>query len=368
MSKNKRIATSLMINYIIFIIILVLILFVTIVFSAVLISKNVTPNLDGTLPIGAEKSFYLILIKSGIFFFMLFIMSIIFFSLWTSKKFNKPLKNITEAMEQMVKGDYEVRIEFKAEKEFAVIKDTFNYMADKLKTTEQEKKELEQKKIKMLLNLSHDIKTPITTIIGFAKALSEDLIEEEDKKYRYYNTILNKATKVSKLTNDLFQIVKLESADYKFNLTKTDYVEFVRKIIAEHYEEIEEKQFELELIFPEKEINLEFDPMLMNRAITNIISNAIKHNPRKTKLWIEVEESSSEVVLNIGDNGIGVPEEVSKNIFDAFVTGDDSRKSSDGSGLGLSIAKMIVEKHGGQIFLKRGMEKYKTIFSVVLKK
>ena len=364
--KQKKIFTSLVINYIVFVAILILLLALTVFFAAVLINKNVVANPGGALL--PERIFYLIIIKAGLFFLVLFILSIILFSLWTSKKIIKPLRRITEAMEIVTKGNYDTKLDFKAEKEFATIRDDFNYMVERLKKVEYEKKEMEQRKISMLVSLSHDIKTPITTIMGFSKALSEGLIREEDKKNKYYAAIFNKATKVSELTSDLFEFVKLESVEYKLKLVTVDYVEFIRKILAEHYEEIEEKNFELNLKLPEREIMINIDNKLMTRAISNIIDNALKHNPRGTKLRLEIEEEDEYVVLDIADNGLGIPERINTQVFDAFVKGDESRKSCDGSGLGLSIAKMIIEKHGGKISLKKSTKDEKTIFSIALKK
>ncbi|KNF08118.1 sensor protein GtcS [Gottschalkia purinilytica] len=369
-NENKKIFTSLVINYIIFALILIT-LFVLIVGAAswYLDKMGILGSNDLNEPSHEEiKIFYRVFIKSGILLLLLFVTSIILFSLWTSKKISKPLGKITKGMSSMIEGNYDTKLEFEAEKEFAVIRDTFNFMTEKLRTVEEEKKELEEKKTRMIVDLSHDIKTPITTIQGYCKALSEGLVEDEDKKQRYYKTIFNKAGKVSELADDLFEFVKLESIDYHISTTNNDYVEFVRKIIADHYEEIEEKGFELELTLPEKEIIFDFDNKLMTRAISNIINNALKYNPKGTKLWIEIINEIDKVILKIGDNGIGIPEHIKNRVFDAFVRGEESRKSDGGTGLGLAIAKKIVERHKGELVLENGVYEKKSVFSIVLNK
>jgi signal transduction histidine kinase len=308
------------------------------------------------------------IIKGGIFFLLLSIANIVLFSIWTSKKINKPLIEITKGIAKMIDGNYDTKLEFKAEKEFAEIRDSFNYMAEKLKTTEEEKEKIQQSKTRMLVDLSHDIKTPISTIQCFSKALDEGLIECEDKKQRYYHTIYNKCGQVSELINDLFEFVKLESTDYEPIMIKSDFCEFIREIITEFYNEMEEKKYELDIRIPEKEIIIGFDKKIMNRAISNLLCNAIKYNPEGTQLRIEIKETLSAVVLEIGDNGLGIPNHIKDIIFDPFVRGDETRKSDGGTGLGLAISKKIVEKHNGKLELYTNNNDEMTTFAIILDK
>lgn len=326
---------------------------------------KVQVNMPGA-PYRVTKMYYDSMLKAILLFIVLFIINVIFYSLWTSKKIRIPLKKITEGISRMSDGHLDTKLEFKAEKEFAVIRDSFNFMAEKLKDSEKEKRELEENKIRMLLDLSHDIKTPITTVQGYSKALSENLIDNEDKKQRYYKTIYAKAARVNELVNDLFEFVTLESTDYCISKTNEDFLEFLRKIMVEYYDEIEEKEFDLDLRIPDKEIILNFDTKLMSRAISNIIVNDLKYNPKGTKLRIEIIEGETEIVLEIADNGIGIPEPLREKIFCAFVRGDESRKSDGGTGLGLAIAKKIIERHGGELKLSIGNCGEVTKFKITL--
>lgn len=308
------------------------------------------------------------IIKGGIFFLLLSAVNIILFSRWISKKINKPLMEITNGISKMADGNYDTRLEFKAEKEFAVIRNSFNYMAEKLKNTEEEKEKIQQSRNRILVDLSHDIKTPISTIQCFTKALDEGLIEDEEKKQRYYNTIFTKCVRVSELINDLFEFVKLEDTDYKPIMIKSDFCEFIRKIITEFYDEMEEKDYKLDIRIPERDIVIGFDKKVMNRAISNLLCNSLKYNPKGTKLRIEIKETPSAVVLEIGDNGSGIPNHIKDIIFDPFVRGDESRKSDGGTGLGLAIAKKIVEKHNGKLELYTNNNDEKTTFTIILNK
>ncbi|GKX67657.1 sensor histidine kinase [Inconstantimicrobium mannanitabidum] len=308
------------------------------------------------------------LIKGCVFFLLLSITNIVLFSIWTSKKINKPLMELTKGITTMTDGNYDTKLEFKAEKEFAAIRDSFNYMTEKLKTTEEEKERIQQSRNRILIDLSHDIRTPISTIQCFSKALDEGLIEDQDKKQRYYHTIYTKCGRVSELINDLFEFVKLESTDYKPLLVESDFCEFIREIITEFYDEMEEKKYKLEICIPEREIVIAFDENIMNRAISNLLCNALKYNTEGTKLRIEIKELSSTVLLEIGDNGSGIPKHIQDIIFDPFVRGDEARKSDGGTGLGLAIAKKIVEKHNGKLELYTNNNGEKTTFTITLNK
>lgn len=213
------------------------------------------------------------------------------------------------------------------------------------------------------MDLSHDIKTPITTIRGFSAALYEGLIEDEEKKERYYKSIYNKAEHVGELVDDLFEFVKMDSTQYVLKLEKVDICEFVRQVVVNHYDEIEEKNLELIVKIPEEAINLNIDEKLFRRVISNLIQNAIKYNPKGTKIRVEVKEFKSYVIIEIADSGIGIKSELQDSVFDPFVRGDESR-SSDGSGLGLAIAKKIVENHCGEIELFTNRKDESTVFSI----
>lgn len=286
----------------------------------------------------------------GIVLFVILLAIIIFiFSKITSKKITKPLKYIVSGMEKLSAGDYSVRLRYKAEKEITQIMETVNDMAEKLQKAKIQKKKIEESKKKMIVDVSHDLKTPITTIQGYAKALSEGIVEDELKKKRYLEFIYNKSIRVTKLIDDLFRFSKLDCNNYELVKQDYDFCEFVREMVAEHYGEIEQKKFELNLNIPETEIIFNFDKKEMFRVLSNIFINTIKYNPTGTTLSVNLEQKYNKIVLKIGDNGVGIESGLKESIFDEFVRGDTARKSDGGSGLGLAIAKKIVERHQGTI-------------------
>ncbi len=289
---------------------------------------------------------FILPILLGIFTFIIIMGSHIFMALRSIKK---PLVKIEGGINNITDGNLENKIDFYSYYELNKIKDAFNFMTDKLDKSEKERLNIEESKKNMIRDISHDIKTPITSILGYSKAIveKEDMTEEERDTYLKY--IYNKTTRVDYLINELFKFVELDSPNYKLNKVKRDYIEFIREVVLLHYKDIEDKKFNLELYLCEDEILLEFDDKNMERAISNLIINAIKYNNENTTLKIIVKSEENRIITCIEDDGVGIEEDIRKYLFNEFVRGDKSRSSIGGSGLGLAITKRIVELHGGSI-------------------
>ncbi|MFD3157066.1 ATP-binding protein [Haloimpatiens sp. FM7330] len=298
--------------------------------------------------------------------FIIFILaSTYIYSKIISKHITKPLTNLKNGLKEMKKFNYKVRLNFKAEKEIEEIKDIFNDMACELMNTKIKNDKLEKSKQQMLIDLSHDLKTPITSIQGFSKLVYDnETINEEDKK-RYIKYIYDKSIYVTNLIEDLFQLVKLEDEHFQFKFVKDNFTEWFRVLVAEFYPEFEKKNFIINVDISEVPTIINFDKKQMTRAITNIFSNSLKYNKENTELNIYCYNEHNNLVLRISDNGIGIKEEYKELIFEPFTRVDESRTSKDGTGLGLSITKKIIEKHKGTIVLDQN-EKEKTIFLIKL--
>lgn len=284
------------------------------------------------------------------------ILCIILYSVYTAKKLKKPLTEIDNALISIINGNYNEKIHFKGEEEFEGVRDTLNYLIDKLNTSEEENRRLERSKNQMLLDLSHDIKTPMTTIKSYSAALSEGMLDSEEKKEQYYKAIYKKSERVSELIEELFEFVKLDNKNFKFNYLNVDICEVVRTTIVDYYEELESIGVELQVEIPEERIVLPVDIKLFKRAISNIIENSMKYSETAKNMWIRLYSEEQYIIIIIRDNGVGIPENIKLNLFDEFVRGDESRQTNGGTGLGLSITKKIIENHNGKINLIHSKE------------
>lgn len=289
-------------------------------------------------------------------FFVAFLLECLGFGYYLSRKVRRPLKQMVDGMQQIQEGNRHVRMEFKTEAEFEEIRDTFNTMMETIEVQEKEKSDMEAKKSKMLLELSHDIKTPIATIKSYAAALEAD-VAGEDKKKEYYRRIDQKADRVCQLADDMFMMLKMDNPEYKLNKTNVNICEILRHICVEYYDEVERAGLQFETIIPEKEQKIDLDVHLFSRAVGELLINAIKYNHSGTKIRVVVillqAVQEKKVILRIEDDGAEVKDELTQIMFDAFSRGDKARKTDGGTGLGLSIVKAIVEQHGGRIYYQR---------------
>lgn len=295
--------------------------------------------------------------------FVLSIITIILlFSRLTTKKLIKPLNELNKGFKSIMNGEYGTRLDFKGSYEFEEIRDAFNYMSQRLETVEREKKEIAESKKRLLLDISHDLRTPATTIQGYAEALQNDVVINEEDKKKYLSYIYEKSKLVTNLIERLFKYSKLESRVFDLNREVKDVSEFLRNIIIGFYGELDSKEFELDIEIPDEKIMFDFDEIELERALSNIIGNIIKYNPNKTALIVSLEEKDNNIQIMIGDNGIGISEHVRKNIFNPLVRGDNVRKTDGGTGLGLAISKKIIELHGGHIKLESELGKGSKFF------
>lgn len=216
----------------------------------------------------------------------------------------------------------------------------------------------------LFANIAHDLKTPITTIMGFSKALYDEVVDETEKK-ELLNSIYGKSKRVNELLDLMFQYAKLDGLDFEMKLQELDVGRLIRETIALYYNEFEEKSIEINIEIPEKPIKLNLDNMEFSRAISNLIINAYRHNKPGSKVAIRLEEDDG-IKIIVADNGENIDDEMKEVIFNPFICGDESRNSKEGSGLGLAITKKIVEKHGGKIFIDSNIDGYTKAFVIQL--
>lgn len=282
-----------------------------------------------------------------------------FFIFLLKRKIKKPLGLLEYAMQDFVDGKRDMPIDYSGPRELEGICDSFNEMAKHLKESEQKQKS-------MLADISHDLKTPITVIQGYSRAICDGIIGE-DKKEKYLNTIYHKSNVLTELINTFYEYSKLEHPDFSITPERQDICEYCREYLAEKYEEIDIAGFQLKLTITAAPVMVMFDRMLLKRVLENIIANALKHNPSGTTLFFILTVEHSTVKITIGDNGAGIREKIADRIFEPFAVGDDSRNNRQGSGLGLAIAKKIMEAHHGSIRLEEmPQEGMATEFTILL--
>ncbi len=203
--------------------------------------------------------------------------------------------------------------------------------------------------------IAHDLKTPMTSVKGFATALKEGKVKPEEQK-EVYDIIYNKSCYMNELLDTMFTYAKLNTEDYELSPREMDVCSLVRELVALHYDEFEGRNMDLEIDIPEDALMCHVDEKEMKRAISNLLVNAYKHNAKGANILVRVSKQGEVVHVFVADNGKVIDKEVARGLFEPFAKGDVARTGGNGTGLGLAISNLIVEKHGGRLYIDDSME------------
>jgi signal transduction histidine kinase len=293
------------------------------------------------------------------FIIVIFLLStMVLYSKLTSRMFVKPLKKLLQGVNTLKNGEYSARVEINSLNEIGQLKDAFNLMAEKIQQETLLKEKSEQNRKRMILDISHDLKNPLTSILGYSEFLLENHDISPEDKNKLLKVINNNSKRANDLIQDLFEFSRVESTEYKLSIEKHDIGEFLRELIAGYVPMMEQNGIQYEFDITEDEVEISFDRKNLDRALSNIILNSIKYNGPGITINIKLLVADGTVVIIIGDNGVGIPKEFQENIFEPFVRVDATRNSrTGGTGLGLAISKAIIEKHGGNIHLVQDIDK-----------
>lgn len=216
---------------------------------------------------------------------------------------------------------------------------------------------------KMLANISHDIKTPLTVILGYLEIMSLNHADHEMLK-----KVETKANQVMNLINQFFTLAKLESGDTNINLGKVNINEICRENVLEFYDILLQKDFDVDLFIPETAIFVQGEKEALQRILYNLLSNVIRYGSDGKYLGVFLRQDKGNVYIDVVDKGKGIEQEFASNVFDRLYTMEDSRnREIQGNGLGLTIAKNLARQLEGDIFLD-SIPNVKTTFTVSLKK
>ena len=208
--------------------------------------------------------------------------------------------------------------------------------------------------------VAHDLKTPMTSVQGFAKALSDGKIKPEEQQ-EIFDLIYRKSKSMNEMVNTLFEYAKLGTEEYQPVMSSIDLCSLVRDLAAEHYTDLEEHNITLDIEIPDGTIPVNGDKNELRRAVSNLIMNVYKHNPSGIKAKISVGREKNKAVIMIADSGNPIHDDM--DIFRPFVTENSARTIGHGTGLGLAITKRIVERHGGELYLNKNNKGYSKSFT-----
>lgn len=285
------------------------------------------------------------------------------------RRIMKPIATLKGGVGAVAKGDYSIRIERNVNNEIGVLIDEFNIMAEKLEQAEKMKSEYEENRKALIANISHDLKTPITSISGYIEAILDGVVTEPDKINKYLKTIQNNVFYVNNLIDDLFLFSRLDMEKLDFNFEKVGIKAFIADVMEEFTFVLVEEGINCSCEdYLESDVVVNIDRKRMYQVVRNIIGNAIKYGHENLHIRVELESWHDYVKINIIDNGPGIPEDKLPLVFGRFYRIDCERtKDLMSTGLGLAIAKELVEAHSGKIEVSSVLGEG-SCFSIILPK
>jgi signal transduction histidine kinase len=314
--------------------------------GSVFLATNVEP---------LKKAFNKLHITISIFIIIILIATNGTLTFIVARSIIKPLYKLKASANEIKEGNLNFEIETNSKDEIGEVCTAFEEMRARLKESIEVQLQYEENRKELISNISHDLKTPITAIKGYVEGIRDGVADTPEKMSKYINTIYTKTSDVDKLIDELFLYSKLDLHRFPFDFTSVDIYQYVEDCIEELHFNLLEKNITINHHTTYRSpLYVIADVQQLKRVFINIIDNAVKYMDKiNGEINIMVEQDVSSVIVEVKDNGQGIPTSALPHIFDRFYRADLARNiATGGSGLGLSIAKKIIEEHGGYIRAK----------------
>ena len=262
---------------------------------------------------------------------------------FVTRQLTKPLKNMSESAKEMAKGRFDTLAEEAGVTEIRELAASFNTMAGQLKHIEESRREF-------VANVSHELRSPMTSIQGFLEGMQDGTIPP-DEHPKYLKIVGDEAKRLTKLIADLLALSRMEQGADKQTFVDFDINEMIRRALIRRMNDIDNKQLEVDVDFLADQCYCWGDSDRMEQVVVNLLDNALKFVPEKGKITLKTRASGDQVVVTISDNGPGVLPQDQPHIFERFYKADKAHTAGKGTGLGLSICRRILEAHGQMIRL-----------------
>jgi histidine kinase len=278
---------------------------------------------------------------------------------FVSKSIIKPINQLKKAAQFIKNGNLEHSITAFRNDEIGQLTQAFEEMRIQLKASHEVQKQYENNRKELIAHISHDLKTPITSIKGYIEGIRDGVADTPERRARYIQTIYTKAVDMDHLIDELFLFSKLDLGKVPFEFEKSEIKNYLTDFFEELSFDLRKQNVELNFHFdPQGDYYVLVDRDKFKRVLSNIINNSLKYmDKHKKELTISMHSTNENVEISIADNGQGIPDKSIPFIFNQFYRAEQSRnKLTGGSGLGLSIAKMIIEEHNGVIKLESTLQ------------
>lgn len=275
-----------------------------------------------------------------------------------SNRLAKPITAVAKAAEQVKEGSYDITLKDDVkEKELYELIHSFKDMSERLE-------QLETLRTELLAGVTHELKTPVTSISGLIQAVNDGVVEGEEAK-EFLRITLQETAKMEKLVEDLLAFNAFAANTLPLNKTKVSMIDLVQNCVRHWEVSQEQEQLSIEVITPPKEIVANVDPIRMEQIIINLLNNARDAQVGKARMIIQLREVKEVILIDVTDRGTGIPDMEQPFIFERFYRGKEKQSQTSGFGLGLAFSKMIAQAHGGDLELVRSSSSG-TTFQIIL--
>ncbi|TDL85888.1 HAMP domain-containing histidine kinase [Vibrio vulnificus] len=259
------------------------------------------------------------------------------------------LKLISLSIQKIANGEMGLIIDLKGKNELTQLADNINYMSKELHDKFEKERQLEQEKNELITNVSHDLRTPLTSIIGYLDLLKRKQYTNQKQLQEYLEITYQKSHRLKLLIDELFEYTRLSNQEFKLNKTVVDIRDLIEQVIGEYIPILEREQLSINKLIEDTYIPVLMDVERLVRVFENLISNAIKYSDKPSEVYISLHKEDNFAFFEILNKVENPPSHDINKVFDRFFMGDKARMGNDGTGLGLSISKRIVELHDGII-------------------
>ncbi|MED2170598.1 HAMP domain-containing sensor histidine kinase, partial [Bacillus thuringiensis] len=259
------------------------------------------------------------------------------------------LKLISDNVNDIANGKLGLTIGIKGKDELTQLAKNINYMSKELENTFEQERRLERTKNELITNVSHDLRTPLTSIIGYLDLLKRGQYNNNTQLQEYLETTYSKSQRLKYLIDELFEYTRLSGIDAKLNLNEVDLSGLLEQIVGEYIPIFEKESLIVQKSITQEIIPIFIDAEKMVRVYENLFMNAIKYSMKPSQLFICLELMDNKAILKVSNKVERSPVSNPNKLFERFFRGDKARKNNQGNGLGLAISKRIVELHDGNI-------------------
>jgi signal transduction histidine kinase len=310
-----------------------------------------------------DRIYHAIGVQVSFFVFVQFFFA--FYVLLLSRRSVNYLLNITDSVEKISNADFNVLIPINRSDELGLLANQINAMSEKLKVDLEQKLRAIQSKNELVTNVSHDLRTPLTSVIGYLRLVDSDRYKDEVELRHYTRIAYEKSLALGRMVNDLFEYTKMASGQVVLHRSDIDLVELIGQVSADFALQLAEAEMEVKLRSNEEQVILYADGDKLMRLFANLISNAIKYGEKGSAVEVIVRTNRDKAIIQLKNKGIPIPWVDLPHIFDRFYRVEKSRsQETGGSGLGLAIVKSMVDLHHGSITAASNEEE--TMFEVRL--